>query len=85
MSALSAEEITHAVALAVGACSLPSSEFQDTDERLTWSFEDLGFDSLAFMEFCIAIQGETGVELSVGTVAELGSPAAVVRHMSGLG
>ena len=83
MSALSAEESTRVVTLAVGACSLPSSE-QDIDGQLGRSFEALGFDSLAFMEFCIAIQGEAGVELSVGAVVELGSPAAVARHLSGL-
>lgn len=83
MSVRSFEESTRVVALAIGACSLPSSELPDPDRQFSMTFAELGFDSLAFMEFCIAVQGETGVELSVGAVTEMGSPDAVARHLCG--
>jgi acyl carrier protein len=48
---------------------------------LAASFEQLGFDSLSFMEFCISIHCDTGVELTVGEVSSLGTPAAVVDYL----
>jgi hypothetical protein len=72
------------VASAIDACSLPSASVEPADfgRRLGESFDDLGFDSLAFMEFCIAIHVETGIELTVTAVGEMGSPAAVAKRLS---
>jgi acyl carrier protein len=74
------------VASAIGTCSLPGTLDPSTagEELLDESFSDLGFDSLAYMEFCIAIHLETGIELTVGSLDELGTPAAVARHLSEL-
>jgi acyl carrier protein len=79
----SLDESKHIVAQAIRACSLPSPP-ADKPLQASSTFVDLGFDSLAFMEFCIAIQGETGIELSVGFVGEMGSPDAVARYLSEL-
>jgi hypothetical protein len=85
------DECEEIVARAVAACtSLPigllDPETLATSKGLVGkSFEDLGFDSLAFMEFCIAIQLESGVELSADGVAGMGSPDAVARHLCELG
>jgi len=49
---------------------------------LSLSFEEIGFDSLNFMEFCISIAMDVGIELSVAEVADLNSPAAVIEHLS---
>lgn len=75
------------VEAAMGATSAPADSMGvvQTGDTLEESFDDLGFDSLALMEFCIAIQMETGVELSISTVQEMGSPRAVARHLSGGG
>lgn len=90
MSARSLGESQRIVAAAVAACtSLPVGLLDPatlaTPEGLIGkSFDDLGFDSLAFMEFCIALQLESGVELNVATVTEMSSPDAVARHLSEL-
>ena len=84
MADRSPEECRRIVALAIAAGdSVPSATARFADDP-TAGFADLGFDSLAFMEFCIAIQSETGVELSVGAVEAMGSPEAVARHLGGL-
>ncbi len=88
MTARSRAECQRIVAAAIAACtSLPvgllDAETLASPEGLIGkTFEDLGFDSLAFMEFCIAIQLEAGIELSVASVAEMGSPDAVAAHLS---
>ena len=46
---------------------------------LSLTFEEIGFDSLNFMEFCIAIAMDVGIELSVDEVSELKTPKAVDR------
>jgi acyl carrier protein len=82
-------DITVANALvrdAILSCSLPS---QDVDGRSynpeceqDTPFETLGFDSLCYMEFCIALHCSTGLELSMDAVAELGTPGAVARLLT---
>ncbi len=44
------------------------------EQEMHLAFEALGFDSLSYMEFCIAIQMETGLDLSVGKMRALGTP-----------
>jgi acyl carrier protein len=67
---------------AIVACSLQTPDQDAIGEvpeiSLSTKFEDLGFDSLAFMEFCISIFCEVGLDLTVERVAALGSPQAVV-------
>lgn len=84
MAGRSPEECRRIVALAVAACdSVPSAAARFADGASA-GFADLGFDSLAFMEFCIAIQSETGIELGVGAVEAMGSPEGVARHLASL-
>jgi acyl carrier protein len=73
------------VAAAMGASSVPNDSIGAIaeGETLEDSFDNLGFDSLALMEFCIAIQVETGIEITISAAQELGSPRAVARHLSG--
>ena len=54
----------------------------DDKEMIDQSFEQLGFDSLTLMEFCIAIAAETGVNLPVAQVVPLKTPAAVIRFLA---
>jgi acyl carrier protein len=75
----SIEECRRIVASAIDTCSIQTPEGSSFDLEAT--FRDLGFDSLAFMEFCITLQVETGTELTVQAVDELGSPAAVARRL----
>lgn len=71
------------VAEAVNICSLPAAPSTSAAPAIfDESFGELGFDSLAMMEFCISIHLETGVELTVGKADELGSPGAVARFLS---
>ena len=84
------DECYRIVALAINACSLPIPRVESptpgtADGVIDKPFSDLGFDSLAYMEFCIAIHIETGIEINVGAVAELGSPDAVARRLSEFG
>lgn len=84
MTARSLAECYRIVAEAVNLCSVPLEPVEPTATAvLEQSFEQLGFDSLAFMEFCIAIHVETGVEITVGKADELGSPNAVARYLNG--
>jgi len=85
MTDRSLAECYRIVAEAVNTCSvaLPPIDASEVTESIG-SFQDLGFDSLAFMEFCIAIHVETGMEISVAKLDELGSPNAVARYLSGM-
>lgn len=72
---------------AIEQCSLPSwaaaaPEPGRPDTRLTTSFRGLGFDSLTYMEFCIALHAATGVEFSAADVEALGTPDAVIRRLT---
>ncbi|MEX0852847.1 MAG: acyl carrier protein [Bauldia sp.] len=83
----STAELERIVAKAVSACSLPSLQAPSAPVngsllRFTGSFDEMGFDSLNYMEFCISIAVDTGVELSVAEVARLNSPTAVIEHLS---
>lgn len=87
MSIRSLDACYRIVAEAINSCSLPRARFEIPTSGVVGddfhaTFSDLGFDSLAFMEFCIAIQLETGVEISVAAVADLKTPAAVARRLS---
>lgn len=85
MTSRTPEAWLHVVADAVRACDSPNEPVIRTGsdaDILALSFEELGFDSLAFMEFCIAIQAETGAEIDVATATELGSPAAAAQHLA---
>jgi acyl carrier protein len=82
MTRRSFEECRRVIALAISGCSLPSRGLPGPDAPFDTTFAELGFDSLAYMEFCIAIQGETGIELSVGVVSDMGSPDAVAQYLS---
>ena len=57
-------DLTGIVENAVLKCSLPLPEaYRGAASRLlSLSFDELGFDSLNYMEFCIAIATDTGVE-----------------------
>jgi hypothetical protein len=87
VAARTPEDCQEIVARAVAACSSLPVGLLDAATLATpkglggKSFDDLGFDSLAFMEFCIAVQLETGVELTAAAVAEMGSPDAVARYL----
>jgi len=47
------------------------------NEGADFDLADLDMDSLAIMEFCIAIELSTGVTLLPAQVAELGSTGAI--------
>lgn len=62
--------------------SLPSSlENYDPEKIKFLSFESLNFDSLAFMELCIAIFCNFSLELSIEKCQELGTIDAVVNYL----
>jgi len=86
MATASTDDLSRIVEKAIKACSMPLPEAEPgPDGRsslLSLSFEEIGFDSLNFMEFCIAIAVEVGVELSVDEVAALQTPNAVIEHLS---
>jgi hypothetical protein len=72
-----------AVLDAIRACSLPTrDDAPPLEEELHRAFEELGFDSLSYMEFCISIQMDTGVDLTVGRLRALGSPFAVAEYLA---
>lgn len=85
MATASTDDLLQIVEDAIRACSLPLPEAAPgPDGRpsfLSLSFEEIGFDSLNFMEFCIAIAMEVGVELSVDEVAALRTPNAVIERL----
>ena len=86
--ASSTDDLSRIVENAIKACSMPLPEARagpDGRPSLLWmSFEEIGFDSLNFMEFCISVAMEVGVELSVDDVAALKTPKAVVEHLRSL-
>jgi hypothetical protein len=86
MATISTDDLSRIVEKAIEACSLPLPEAgPGSDGRsslLSLSFEEIGFDSLNFMEFCISIAMEVGTELSVDDVAALKTPNAVIEHLS---
>lgn len=51
------------------------------NEGTDFDLADLDMDSLAVMEFCIAIELTTGVTLLPAQVAELGSTGAIERRI----
>ncbi len=74
------------VAKAVRSCSLSSevdAAAQDDIALLARGFEDLGFDSLAFMEFCVSVYMDTGVEIDVDQARALQTPLAVAEFLGG--
>jgi acyl carrier protein len=54
---------------------------EEAAARLGRDFNELAFDSLNFMEFCIAVHVETGIELTAEQARELGSPAGVIEWL----
>jgi acyl carrier protein len=85
MTAQSVSEITRIVEQAVVSCSLQLPETvspANPASLLSLSFAEIGFDSLNYMEFCIAIATEVGVEMSIEEVTGLKSPAAVIDRLS---
>jgi acyl carrier protein len=71
---------------AIRACSLPSrDDAPPIEEELHRPFEDLGFDSLSYMEFCISITMETGIDMTVGRMKALGTPTAVADYLRNAG
>ncbi len=86
MATVSTDDISRIVEKAIEACSLPLPETEPGPDGvpsfLSLTFEEIGFDSLNFMEFCIAIAMEVGTELSVDDVAALKTPNAVIEHLS---
>ena len=71
------------VAAAINLCSLPSIEganfTYDTAKHSNMSFEQMGFDSLTCMEFCISLHCSTGIELSIEMMLQLSTPKAVIN------
>ena len=86
MASASVEELRRIVEKALVASSLPLPDTARGEggqsALLSLTFDEIGFDSLNFMEFCIAISMDAGVELSVAEVAALRTPAAVIAHLS---
>lgn len=83
---MNSDAIVEIVRNAVEAAPVPAPDIgadgtNGEEAMLAAKFEDLGFDSLAFMEFCIAIHVDTGVEMTVEQAAALGSPKAVIEFL----
>lgn len=79
----SREEIEAAVVKAVVDAGQPSKVLEvERDVLLATSFEALGFDSFAMMEFCIEIQLQLGIDLEAGEVADLRTPVKVVERLA---
>lgn len=70
---------------ALDACSLatPDKDAQGMNGDIPFAsrFEEIGFDSLAFMEFCISVHVDTGIEITVEDLREFGTPDAVVSYL----
>lgn len=49
--------------------------------RLDLPLKSLGFDSLAWMEFCISIELNTGIELTPAEIAEMTSLAEIALRL----
>jgi acyl carrier protein len=86
MTAASVEDLRTIVERALVACSVPlpdaAGEGGDQAALMSLTFDEIGFDSLNFMEFCIAISMDVGIELSVDQVTALKTPEAVIAHLS---
>jgi acyl carrier protein len=87
MAAVSPEDLPRIVESAIVECSLPLPEAPaggdaENSPLLSMSFEEIGFDSLNYMEFCVSIAVNTGIELTIAEVTAMNSPAAVVKHLS---
>jgi len=71
---------------AIMACSLPIRHFHgaayDASVDDSQDFDALGFDSLAYMEFCIALHCACGVELSIEDIARLRTPRGVAQFLA---
>jgi acyl carrier protein len=78
-------EMSRVVRDAIDGCSLASPDINTAGENstptMTSTFDNLGFDSLAFMEFCISVHVDTGVELTIEKTNELGTPQAVIDYL----
>jgi len=80
------QRVAEVISKAITTCSLQSAMVADTstlslDKLLSLSFDELGFDSLNFMEFCIALHLDLGLELSIGEVASLRTLGAVADRV----
>lgn len=73
-----------AVLRAVGDAARPSrlADLDGEDRILDASFEQLGFSSLSYLEFCIAIHLATRIDITADAVAVLGSPRRVLDHLA---
>jgi acyl carrier protein len=56
------------------------ARIEDPEQDCT--FEELAFDSLARMEFCIFLECEFGISISSGTLESHSSIAAMARHLA---
>ena len=52
------------------------------DPRADCGFEELGYDSLARMEFCIWLQVEHGIEIGEGALLDHPSVMALAAHLA---
>ena len=76
------QDMRDIVKRAVSSCAIPSSIRNLDDEALmAATFTEMGFDSLALMEFCVSVHLDTGVEMTSQQVAELATPNAVIDHL----
>lgn len=88
MAAALTDDPSRIVERALEACSvqLPEARLAAAGGQLSslfsLGFAEIGFDSLNFMEFCISIAMDSGIELSVEDVARLKTPNAVIEHLS---
>jgi dienelactone hydrolase len=79
------DEIFQAVAEAVrehSSVAAAMAEAGNLPAMMSQSFEALEFDRRNYMEFCIAIATRTGLDLTAAQVKSLGSPQAVVNHLT---
>ena len=51
------------------------------DEILDTEFSAFGFDSMSYVDFCVSIHVDTGIELTLRQVAELGTPRNVLEYL----
>lgn len=70
---------------ALDSCSIATPGRHSPGETgpipFSMSFEDIGFDSLAFMEFCISVHLDTGIEMTTEQLIAFGSPEAVAAYI----
>ena len=60
------------------------AELGDKSQLMAMTFAELGFDSLSYLEFCVSIHVDAGIELNSKQVAAFGTPGAVIAHLEGL-